>query len=237
MTKVLFDEYADAYDTWFMSNRNLLESEVRMMARAVGTEPGRTLSVGCGTGLFESLLGKHHGIEITHGIEPAEAMAEIARKRGLDVVQGVAEDLPHGDGEFDTVVLNGTPSYTHDLEQAFREAFRVLRAGGWLVVADVPAESSFGLLYRLAGTLGGWDDPRLNGVTPEDPYPIALASKAIWRTTEGKRDLLLEVGFTELQFWQTLTRHPRYANEEPEDPVEGFDRGDYVAIRALRPGA
>ncbi len=230
----VFDEYADAYDAWFLQNRQVLASEMLLLKRAVGT-PGRALSVGCGSGLFESILKREHGIEITHGVEPADGMAQIATKRGLQVRSGVAEELPFEDGSFDTVILNGTPGYTRDLRQAFREAHRVARSGGHAVVLDVPAESGYGLLYRLATAVGHWEDPRVAGSAPAHPYPIEFAAAGHWRTTPEKADLLREVGFVDLEFFQTLTRHPRYSNDVVEEPSEGFDRGDYVAIRARKP--
>jgi ubiquinone/menaquinone biosynthesis C-methylase UbiE len=162
-------------------------------------------------------------------------MAAIARKRGLEVTPGVAEKLPCADADFDTLLLNGVPSYTADLEAAFREAFRVLRAGGHVVVADVPAESSYGLVYRLAAEIGSWEHEHLQKVAPPHPYPVELAAAAHWRTTPEKVELLGAVGFEGFEFFQTLTRHPKYSDELVEQPVEGFDRGDYVAIRARKP--
>ena len=79
-----FDEYAPAYDAWFLENRNVLYSEINLVAHVL-KNPGRTLSVGCGSGLFETILAKEYGITITDGIEPSEGMAEIARKRGMKV--------------------------------------------------------------------------------------------------------------------------------------------------------
>lgn len=229
----VFDEYASSYDAWFLQNRQVLGSEVLLLKRAIGN-PGLALSIGCGSGLFESILQREHGVEIAHGVEPASGMAEIARKRGLSVQPGTAEEVPHPDHSFDTVIMNGTPGYTRDLRQAFREGYRVLRRGGHLVVLDVPAESGYGLLYRLATAVGTWDDARLSGSAPDHPYPIEFAASAHWRTTPEKFELLREVGFDDLQCWQTLTRHPRYSNDMVEEPVEGYDRGDYVAIRARR---
>ena len=45
---------------------------------------------------------------------------------------------------------------------------------------------------------------------------------------------LAAAGFGGLEYAQTLTRHPKFSNDVVERPVEGFDRGDYVAIRATK---
>lgn len=43
----------------------------------------------------------------------------------MEVRSGTAEELPQEDDSFDTVLLNGIPSYVADLPRAFREAHRV----------------------------------------------------------------------------------------------------------------
>ncbi len=233
MTKLAFDEYAEAYDSWFLENRAILESEVRLLRHFL-EKPGQALSVGCGTGLFEWILREQHGTEIGFGVEPSEDMRRIARERGLEVRAGSAEELPYEDDSFDTVILNGIPGYVDDLERAFLEAARVLRPGGAIIVADVPAESSFGLLYQLAATKGSWEDPTLEGLAPPVPYPVELAAAAHWRTTQEKIQLLERTGFERLEYAQTLTLHARFANEEVEEPSKGYEKGDYVAIRGWK---
>ena len=166
--------------------------------------------------------------------EPSEQMAEIAEKRGINVTIGTAEDLPFDDEQFDTVIYNGTPSYIDNFEKALQQAYRILKTDGHVLVLDVPKESSYAMLYNLAKETGTWDHPALEGIRPEHAYPIEFVAQANWRTTREKTDLLKKAGFTDLKFAQTLTKHPLYSNDTVEEPKEGFDCGDYVAIQARK---
>ena len=180
------------------------------------------------------LLEKNFNIIIKNGIEPSEGMAEIARKRGLNVKIGTAENTYLGKNKYDTIVLNGTPSYIKNLEKAFLNAYNALKSGGKIIVLDVPKESSYALIYNLAMTLGTWNHKLLSDIQPLNPYPIEFVKEAKWRTTSEKIDILKKTGFNNLKFAQTLTKHPLYSNNEVEEPKPGYDSGDYVAICAIK---
>lgn len=228
-----FDKYANSYDEWFLKNQNVLASEAALLAHFL-KEPGRALSVGCGSGLFEAILKDQFGIVISEGIEPAEGMAEIAASRGIKVKIGTAEAADFGKDEYDTVIFNGTPSYITDLKAAFEKAYRALKKGGKIVVLDVPKESSYALLYNLAKELGTWDHGYFAGAKPPNAYPIEFVQESNWRSTPEKVELLSQAGFRKFKYAQTLTRHPAYSDREIEEPIAGYDRGDYVAISAQK---
>lgn len=228
-----FDAYAEKYDSWFFDNMNLLTSEVKLVAHFL-KNPGETLSVGCGSGLFESILKKDFNIDINYGIEPSTGMAEIARKRGINVDVVAAEEADFGVDKYNTILFNGTPSYITDLKSVIYKAFTALKPGGKIILIDVPKESSYATLYNLAKTLGTWEHPLLEGVQPRDPYPIEFLNVANWRTTHEKVELLKGAGFSSFEYAQTLTKHPIFSNDEIEEPIEGYDSGDYVAICAIK---
>lgn len=231
-----FHLFANAYDAWFADNQELLESEVRLLAHAWPTpRPKQVLSVGCGTGLFEAILKRDFDITITHGIEPAEGMAEIARTRGMQVAIGSAETGDFGSSQFDMLMFNGSTSYVKDLPEVFGRAFAALRPGGHILVIDVPRESGFGVLYCLAAQLGTWDHPLLAGVAPKSPYPMPFVLSATWHTTAERITALEAQGFEVLRTAQTLTTHPVRAGEVVEMPRDGHDSGDYVALLAQKP--
>ena len=179
-----YDEYASEYDAWFMKNSNLLASEVKLIAKTLA-DGGDILSIGCGSGLMESILRRDFGIVVADGVEPSPGMAAIARRRGLNVSLAAAADFPVT-RQYDTVLMNGCPSYIDDLDAAFAHAAEALKPGGRLVVADVPKDSAYALLYNLAAARGSWEDPLLADVHPPCPYPIEFVKSANWRTTEEK---------------------------------------------------
>lgn len=228
-----FDQYADKYDAWFLENERVLKSEVKLVAHFL-KNAGHTFSVGCGSGLFEAILEKEFNISIKQGLEPSEGMAEIARKRGMEVEVVTAENAEFGVERYDTVLFNGTPSYIKDLKSVVEKVYKSLKKGGKIILIDVPKESSYGILYNLAMTLGTWEHELLKGVYPKHPYPIEFIKAANWRTTQEKIDILKNCGFKDLEFAQTLTKHPLFSDNEIEEPISGCDSGDYVAICAYK---
>lgn len=228
-----FDKYASDYDAWFMANSVVFETELKLVAACL-KDAGEVLSIGCGSALFESSLKRDYGVTFKRCIEPAEGMAEIARKRGFEVEIGTAEDADYGVELFDTVLFNGCPCYMNDLVKAFKKAYAALRPGGRIVVVDVPKESAYGILYNLAMVLGTWDHPLLSDVSPNMPYPIELVKEARWRTTKESTDPIVEAGFKDLSFMQSLTADPHFSNERVEEPQAGYDRGSYVAFMGVK---
>ena len=228
--KPKFDGYAAQYDAWFMKNENLFQSELRLFQQVIGDISGkRVLSVGCGSGLFESMINCS-GIE---GIEPSHDMGAIAQKRGVNVIAFDAiEHVTLEENAYDMIYLNGSSSYMEDLTHAFDICKKALKPNETFVSLDVPKESAFGFMYLLAKTVGTFNHPYLNGVMPQLPYPLELCCAGVWHSTEEKIDVLKKLGFHDFDFYQTLLKNPMYTNEEVEDVVPGYQSGGYVAIIA-----
>lgn len=229
----VFDEHANAYDSWFMDNENLLLSELKLVAHFLDKD-SNIISVGCGSGLFEMLLAKDYDIHIKQGIEPSKDMADIAQKRGLTVNINTAEDADIEPNTFDIIMFNGSVSYISDLNKCLNKAYAALKPGGKLILIDVPKESGFASLYNLASAVGSWDHKLLSHISPKDPYPIELVRTANWRTSDEKIELMKQAGFNDFEYAQTLLTHPMFANDKVQDVIEGYDRGDYVAICAQK---
>ena len=190
-----FDPYASKYDAWFLKNKHVLYSELKLVAHFM-KDGGDIFSVGCGSGLFEMLLEKEFNISVKQGIEPSVGMAEITRKRGMKVIIATAEEADFGKEVYNTVLFNGTPSCITDLQKAIDKAYTALHPGGKIVIIDVPKESSYALLYNLAKAVGTCDYPLLKGVHPQEPYAIEFVKAANWRTTAEKIEMLEKSEFT-----------------------------------------
>ncbi|MCW2847574.1 MAG: methyltransferase [Marmoricola sp.] len=115
---------------WYAGRRDVVRERVR------GLQPGRALDVGSGAGGNSAALAEL-GWSVT-ALEHSPAAAELAAARGLSVVRGDARALPFPDGVFDLVMSTDVWEHIDDDVAVAREAFRVCRPGGRLLVA-VPA--------------------------------------------------------------------------------------------------
>lgn len=142
-----------------------------------GVGPGmRHLDVGCGAGLV-SALSASLGASVA-GIDAAEALLDIARERspGGNFHQGDLEDLPFGDDSFDLVTGFNAFQFAGDAARALREAGRVTRPGGMIVVM------TWGDPVGMeAASLVGAARPLLPVPPPGAPGPFALSDEAMLR--------------------------------------------------------
>lgn len=105
------------------------------VAERLGLGDGsEVLDVGCGSGAFLRLAADR-GAAVT-GLDASERLVEIARARvpGADIRVGDLEALPFDADSFDVVTGFNSFQFATDMTSALREATRVVRPGGRIVV-------------------------------------------------------------------------------------------------------
>ena len=108
----------------------------RVAFKAAGVNPGTSvLDVGCGGGLAVA-VAQGMGARVS-GLDASGQLIDIARSRApeADLRVGELEELPFEDGAFEVVTGFNAFQYAADRVNALREARRVMRPEGRLVVA------------------------------------------------------------------------------------------------------
>jgi SAM-dependent methyltransferase len=206
----VFNHSAREYDDWFVRNEAAYRSELAAV-KAFLPLSGRGLEIGVGTGRFAGPLG----IEV--GVEPAKAMAAIARKRGIKVLEAYAEELPFENGSFDFVLMVTVLCFLADPFQALCAATRVLKPRGRLIIGIIDPDSPLGRAYETNKKKSGF-------YRQAKFHPVGQILK--W---------LADLGYADLKTCQTIFQDPATV-KVPQPMNEGHGEGLFVVIAGEKPG-
>jgi SAM-dependent methyltransferase len=172
-------------------------------------EDATGVEIGLGTGRFAAPLG------IKLGVEPSKAMGQIAQQRGVAAICGIAEALPLANAQFGFVLMVTTICFLDDIEAAFREAYRVLKLGGSIVIGFIDRNGPLGRRYK---------QEKAEGI---------FYKEAVFYSVDEVVLYLRKAGFWDFAFRQTIFQPLRRIRER-EPLREGYGRGSFVVVRGLK---
>jgi ubiquinone/menaquinone biosynthesis C-methylase UbiE len=149
-------------------------------------------------------------------VSKARDNARKIEARNVEFRLGEIEHLPVADGSIDAILSNCVINLSPSKAQVFREAFRVLRAGGRLAISDVVALGPIPERFRTtAAALAGC----VSGAVEVEPLTA----------------LLIEAGFQQVRIGLRRESEGFIKDWMPGTRVE-----DYISsatIEAIKPGA
>lgn len=201
-----FDTHASEYDQWY--ERHSIEYQLELQAlRQMLPASGLGVEIGAGTGRFAAPLG------ITLGIEPSHAMAELARQRGIKVIDGRAESLPLDDSQYDYAMFVMTVCFLHDPHTAFTEARRILKDDGVIIIGFVDRLSALGVQY----------DAR--------KHTSRFYTGATFHSVNDMQSILEQAGFNHFEYVQALLPADVSGHDRPA-VKPGHGEGSFVVVKA-----
>jgi 2-polyprenyl-3-methyl-5-hydroxy-6-metoxy-1,4-benzoquinol methylase/uncharacterized protein YbaR (Trm112 family) len=124
------------------SFRNVRDGILKLVGRPAGLP---ILDIGCGTGHFSQSLAKENQLV---GADISFEMAVFAKKKGLATVRSSGKKLAFADESFAIVMSNNLIQSFADGAPFVREAARVLRPGGRLILSAANGQNLMMTIFR-----------------------------------------------------------------------------------------
>jgi demethylmenaquinone methyltransferase/2-methoxy-6-polyprenyl-1,4-benzoquinol methylase len=203
----MFDGVANRYD--FLNDLLSLgrtKAWRRVVTSIIGPKPGiKILDIAAGTGASTRPL-VDAGADVI-AVDFSAGMINVGKKRNKDIkfVQGDALNLPFEDNSFNVTTISFGLRNTSNINLALKDALRVTKAGGRIVIAEFSHPSNF--LFRkiylnyLMKAL-----PIISRKISKNPEAYVYLAESIraWPNQEGLASKMRDAGWKSVA-WQDLT--------------------------------
>lgn len=199
-----FDGIASRYD--FFNQVISLGHDLGWRKKALSKLPAISsiLDVSTGTADLAIALAANRSIRVV-GIDPSEKMLNAGQKKidilsemigKVELVQGVAEELPFEDASFDAVIVAFGVRNFQDREKGLSEMARVLKPDGRLVVMELSLPKGDAFLDRVTRAFVEKVVPKFAGVISGngEAYQYLSDSMAGFPDAHVFRNMLSSVG-------------------------------------------
>lgn len=148
------DYYEDADWPGTLQERQVVA--VELLRAVTNGEAGRILDVGCGDGLFLAEFDRRANLSARgwelHGVDFSEGALLKARKRPYTFERcNLEEGIPYPDGSFNVLSAGELIEHVYDPDALLREAHRVLRPGGSLLITTPNPQAWYNRALFVAG--------------------------------------------------------------------------------------
>jgi ubiquinone/menaquinone biosynthesis C-methylase UbiE len=201
-----FDIFTDEYENWFKENELIFQSELLALKQVIPVGK-KGIEIGIGSGIFAEQLN------IKFGIDPSEKMLNYATQRKLSVEKGFAENLPYPDKSFDFAAFITSICFVDNPKKAIKEAHRIIKDKGDLIIAFIDKESSLGKSLEL------------------EKANSKFYRNAKFYSVSELTSMIVNNHFEITEIIQTLKE---INLKIPENPMKGHGKGSFVVIKGRK---
>jgi ubiquinone/menaquinone biosynthesis C-methylase UbiE len=146
----VFDAFAERYDAWYDEpfGRSAFNLEKACIESLCKNLEHHFLEVGVGTGRFAQALKIEYGIDVSGGV------LKVAKQKGITTIKGEGERLPFVGSFFGAVFLFVTLCFVEEPLKVLKEASRVLKEDGAIILGLILKESPWARFYKKKGDSG-----------------------------------------------------------------------------------
>jgi len=208
-----FDKYTLEYDKWYDKNKYIFLSELKCIKKTIGSlKNKKSIEIGVGTARFAEKLNIKYGVDISKNA------LKIAQKRKVKTYLSKAEKLPFKDEEFDCAFMIFSICFFKNPYLAIKEASRILKKNGTLVITFINGKSKLARYYRKIR------------------HKTIFYRSAKFYSPQTLIKIMQKNGFSNFKIFQTLLTPPKELKnlKKVEKTIRGCHKGGVVVIKGVK---